>query len=63
VELSNNLAENSMRPVAIGRKNWLHVGSVKAGPKVARVYKDLCKRSLHLKEENVWKSKKKFWTN
>jgi hypothetical protein len=26
VELSNNLAENSMRPVALGRKNWLHVG-------------------------------------
>ncbi len=24
-----------MRPVALGRKNWLHVGSVKAGPKVA----------------------------
>ena len=22
VELSNNLAENSMRPVAVGRKNW-----------------------------------------
>jgi transposase len=37
VELSNNLAENSMRPVAIGRKNWLHVGSVKAGPKVAAI--------------------------
>jgi hypothetical protein len=35
VELSNNLAENSMRPVALGRKNWLHVGSAKAGPKVA----------------------------
>jgi len=28
-----------------------------------RVYKDLCKRSLYLKEEKVWKSKKKFWTN
>jgi transposase len=27
VELSNNIAENSMRPVALGRKNWLHVGS------------------------------------
>src|SRR5713226_2759531 len=26
LELSNNLAENSMRPVAIGRKNWIHVG-------------------------------------
>jgi hypothetical protein len=25
VELSNNMAENSMRPVALGRKNWLHV--------------------------------------
>ncbi len=37
VELSNNLAENSMRPVALGRKNWLHVGSVKSGPKVAAI--------------------------
>ncbi len=36
VELSNNLAENSMRPVALGRKNWLHVGSVKSGPKVEK---------------------------
>jgi transposase len=37
VELSNNVAENSMRPVALGRKNWLHVGSVQAGPKVAAI--------------------------
>jgi transposase len=37
VELSNNLAENSMRPVALGRKNWLHVGSKNAGPKVAAI--------------------------
>jgi hypothetical protein len=37
VELSNNLAENSIRPIALGRKNWLHVGSVKAGPKVAAI--------------------------
>lgn len=37
VELSNNLAENSMRGVALGRKNWLHVGHVKAGPKVAAI--------------------------
>jgi transposase len=35
VELSNNLAENSMRPVALGRKNWLHVGIAQSGPKVA----------------------------
>ena len=26
-----------MRPVALGRKNWLHVGSVEAGPKVAAI--------------------------
>jgi hypothetical protein len=37
VELSNNLAENSMRPIALGRKNWLHVGSSQAGPKVAAI--------------------------
>lgn len=37
VELSNNLAENSMRPVALGRKNWLHVGSKESGPKVAAI--------------------------
>jgi transposase len=37
LELSNNLAENSMRPVALGRKNWIHVGSQQAGPKVAAI--------------------------
>jgi transposase len=37
VELSNNLAENSMRPVALGRKNWIHVGSPHAGTKVAAI--------------------------
>jgi transposase len=37
LELSNNLAENSIRPIALGRKNWLHVGSERAGPKVAAI--------------------------
>lgn len=37
LELSNNLAENSMRPVALGRKNWIHLGSRQAGPKVAAI--------------------------
>jgi hypothetical protein len=37
LELSNNLAENSMRPVALGRKNWIHVGSAQAGPKIAAI--------------------------
>jgi hypothetical protein len=37
VEISNKLAEITMRGVALGRKNWLHVGSVPAGPKVAAI--------------------------
>jgi hypothetical protein len=37
LELSNNLAEYSMRPVALGRKNWIHIGSPQAGPKVAAI--------------------------
>jgi transposase len=37
LELSNNLAENSMRPVALGRKNWIHIGSAQAGPKIAAI--------------------------
>jgi transposase len=37
LELSNNLAENSTRPVALGRKNWIHIGSSQAGPKIAAI--------------------------
>ena len=46
LELSNNLAENSMRPVAIGRKNWIHVGSAQAGPRVAAILSvtETCRR-------------------
>jgi transposase len=46
LELSNNLAENSMRPVALGRKNWIHIGSQQAGPKVAAILSivETCRR-------------------
>jgi len=37
LELSNNLAENSMRGVALDRKNWIHIGSQQAGPRVAAI--------------------------
>jgi hypothetical protein len=37
LELSNNLAENSMRPIATGRKNWIHIGSKQVGPCVAAI--------------------------
>lgn len=38
IELSTNWAENSMRPIALGRRNWLHVGSKEAGPKIAAIF-------------------------
>jgi transposase len=46
LELSTNLAENSMRPIAIGRKNWLHLGSKEAGPKIAAIFSvvESCRR-------------------
>jgi hypothetical protein len=37
LELSNNLAENAIRPLALGRRNWLHIGSEQAGPRVAAI--------------------------
>ena len=37
VELSTNLAENSMRGIALGRKNWIHLGDEAAGPRVAAI--------------------------
>ena len=37
LELSTNLAENSMRPIAVGRANWIHIGSEQAGPPIAAI--------------------------
>jgi hypothetical protein len=46
LELSNNLAENSMRGVALGRRNWTHIGSKQAGPRIAAILSVLesCRR-------------------
>jgi transposase len=40
------LAENSMRPVATGRRNWTHIGHEKAGPRVAAILSivETCRR-------------------
>ena len=37
VPIDNNAAENSIRPLAIGRRNWLFVGSQQAGERAAVV--------------------------
>ena len=46
LELSTNLAENSMRPIVLGRKNWIHIGSPQAGPKVTAIMSviETCRR-------------------
>jgi len=37
IEIDNNWCEGAMRPWAVGRKNWLHIGSPEAGPKIAAI--------------------------
>lgn len=37
-EISNNLAENSIRPFTVGRKNWLFAGSSSGAKASACVY-------------------------
>lgn len=45
-EIDNNLIENAIRPSAIGKKNWLFIGSPEAGGRSAIVYSVLitCQR-------------------
>jgi transposase len=48
----NNLAENAMRPVALGRKNWLFVGSERGG-RAAALFMGLIKSCKDC-EINPW---------
>lgn len=38
IEIDNNIAENAMRPIALGRKNWLFAGSDNGGDTAANIY-------------------------
>lgn len=46
VEIDNNLCENAMRPLALGRKNWLHIGGERFGKGTAALYSviESCRR-------------------
>ena len=35
--IDNNAAENSIRPIALGRRNWLFLGHRNAGPRAATI--------------------------
>lgn len=45
-EIDNNLTENAIRPSAIGKKNWLFIGSPEAGETCAIIYTiiETCRR-------------------
>ena len=53
LEIDNNWCEGAIRPLALGRKNWLHIGSEQAGPKVAAIASivETCRRlDINLRE-------------
>lgn len=47
IELSNNLVENAIRPVALGRKNYLFKGSHDAAQRAAIIYSLVATAHLH----------------
>ena len=36
--IDNNLAENALRPIQLGAKNWLFIGHENAGPRAAMMF-------------------------
>jgi transposase len=38
LEADNNIAENAIRPIALGRRNWLFAGSNSGGERAGAVY-------------------------
>jgi transposase len=43
----NNIAERAMRPLGIGRKNWLFAGSDKGGERIANILTIIETAKLH----------------
>ena len=54
LEIDNNAAERSMRPIAVGRKNWLFAGSVAGGERAAIFYSLLETAKLNGINPQVW---------
>jgi len=54
LEIDNNLVENLIRPVALGRKNYLFAGSHKAARRAAMVYSLLASCKIHTVHPQQW---------
>lgn len=54
LEISNNAAENAVRPIALGRKNWLFAGSDSGGDRAAILYTLIRTAKLNGLEPEAW---------
>ena len=54
LEISNNAAENQIRPAALGRKNWLFCGSDAGGERAAAFYTLVRTARLNGVEPEAW---------
>ncbi|RYY83801.1 MAG: IS66 family transposase [Chitinophagaceae bacterium] len=54
LNIDNNLVENAIRPVAVGRKNYLFAGSHDAAQRAAMVYSLLATCKLHHIDPYYW---------
>ena len=54
LEISNNAAENQIRPAALGRKNWLFCGSDSGGERAAAFYTLVRTARLNGIEPEAW---------
>jgi transposase len=54
LEISNNAAENQIRPAALGRKNWLFCGSDAGGERAAAFYTLIRTARLNGIEPQAW---------
>ncbi len=48
--LDNNLVDNSIRPSALGKKNWVFIGHPDAGQRSARIYSIVVSCQRHGKD-------------
>ncbi|MEI2606956.1 transposase, partial [Erwinia aphidicola] len=53
-EIDNNIAENALRCVALGRKNWLFAGSDAGGERAAVLYSLIGTCRLNGVEPETW---------
>ena len=54
LEIDNNIAERSMRGIAIGRKNWLFAGSERGGKSAAIAYTLIETAKLNGVDAQAW---------